>query len=132
MRVLVDTSVWSLALARRKVVRDSAVERLARAIGDGEVVLLGVVVQEVLQAFRSAREAARVADALAPFPLLQLSRSDYVESASVFRRCRSVGISVSTIDCQIAAAAAANRCALLTTDADFQRIAEHYPLKLVR
>ena len=96
------------------------------------VVLLGVVLQEILQAFRSERDLLRAADALAPFPLLQLSRSDYVEAARVYQCCRSAGIAASTTDCQIAAAAATNRCGLLSTDDDFRRIAQAYPLEVVR
>jgi predicted nucleic acid-binding protein len=132
VKILVDTSVWSLALACRRRVDSAALDRLTRAIEDGDVVLLGVILQEILQAFRSERELGRAAKALAAFPLLQLSRSDYVEGARVFRRCRNAGLSPSTTDCQIAAAAAANRCAILTTDDDFKLIAERYPLELVR
>jgi predicted nucleic acid-binding protein len=132
VKVLVDTSVWSLALARRTKSDSRPVRRLARAIEAGEVVLLGVILQETLQAFRAELDFRRAMKALAAFPLLQLSRADYVEGARIHRSCAARGIAVSTIDCQIAAAGVINRCALLTTDADFSRIADACPLKPVR
>jgi predicted nucleic acid-binding protein len=132
VRVLVDTSVWSLALARRARRDSRPVRRLARAIEAGEVVLLGVILQETLQAFRTELDFRRATKALAAFPLLQLSRADYVEGARIHRSCAARGIAASTVDCQVAAAGVINGCALLTTDADFSRIAEICSLKLVR
>lgn len=132
MKILVDTSVWSLALARREPSPHPAVERLARAITDGDVVLLGVVLQETLQAFKADRDFARAAKALSNFPLLQLSRADYVASARLHRRCRAAGVAASTTDCMIATAAVQTGCALLTTDADFTAIGRHCALKLLR
>ena len=93
---------------------------------------MGAVLQELLQAFRHERDVRRVARALAPFPLLQLSRSDYEAAARIHRACASAGIAASTIDCQIAAACVENRCRLLTADADFERIAEVCDLVLLR
>ncbi len=94
--------------------------------------LLGVILQETLQAFRGELDFRRAAKALAVFPLLQLSRADYLEGAKIHRTCAARGIVASTTDCQIAAAGVMNRCALLTTDRDFSRIAETCTLKLVR
>jgi predicted nucleic acid-binding protein len=131
VRVLVDTCVWSLALARRTKSDSRPVRRLARAIEEGEVVLLGLILQETLQAFRADLDFRRASKALTVFPLLQLSRADYVEGAKIHRNCAARGIVVSTADCQIAAAGVTNGCALLTTDQDFSRIAEICSLKLV-
>jgi len=132
VKVLVDTSVWSLAFAGRKKSESEPVKRLARTVEDGEVVLLGVILQETLQAFRRELDFRRAAKALAVFPLLQLSRADYVEGARIHRLCAGRGIVASTTDCQIAAASVTNGCALLTTDLDFSRIAEVCRLKILR
>lgn len=137
MRVLVDTSVWSLALARRAPRASVHVDRLARAIRDGEVVMIGVVLQETLQAFRSERDHDRAKRALAAFPLLRLSRADYEAAAELHRACAAEGLDATAIDCptaidcQIAAAALNNKCKLLTADADFRRIAAIRDLDLL-
>jgi predicted nucleic acid-binding protein len=130
MRVLVDTCVWSLAF-RRGGPAHPAAERLAALLaGDDEVVLTGTILQEVLQAFRDATVARRVAPHLEDLPLLPLRRELFVEAAALHRACAARGLGATTVDCQIAAAAIAYRCQLLTTDRDFERIAELSALRL--
>ena len=130
MSILVDTSVWALALRRDAPADAPAIDTLRRSIERGEVVLIGSVLQEVLQGFRDAARARRLANDLAQFPLIALSRGDYVLAADVRNTCRSKGVQIGTIDAQIAAAALNHRCTLLTTDADFERVARHFPLKI--
>ena len=49
MKILVDTSVWSLAFRRDAPPEDPAVSRLLRALQDDDVVVTyGIVVQELL------------------------------------------------------------------------------------
>lgn len=132
MRVLVDTSVWSLSFRKRGPADHPAVRRLGLYLQeDRHVVLTGLILQEILQAFRSDTAFRRLVDYLEGFPLLEMPRANYVAAAELHRRCASRGISTSTADCQIAASALAHDCALLTTDTDFQRIAEVCQLDLV-
>ena len=131
MRFLVDTSVWSLAFRRDEPADHPAVAKLCEIIdGKDDVFLIGVVLQEVLQAFRSEATVSRVERQLSQIPLLDLSRQDYALAAGIRRRCASSGVTVHTVDCQIAAAAIAHRCALLTTDRDFDLIAARTGLQL--
>ena len=129
MSVLVDTSVWCLALRRDRPEAGREVDALRAAIEAGEACLLGVILQEVLQGFPSLDRTRRLMTLLAPFPLLTLHRGDYVFAAEIRNKCRAKGVQISTVDAQIAAAAINHRCSLLTTDADFQRIARHFPLR---
>ncbi len=132
MRVLVDTSVWSLALRKKSPVDHPAVDRLSSLVLDNEdVFLTGLVLQEVLQAFRSEASFRTIVRHLEPFPLLELGRTDCISAASLHRRCAAKGVSVSTADCQIALAAIRHECLLLTADRDFERIARLSDLKLV-
>jgi predicted nucleic acid-binding protein len=71
-----------------------------------------------------------VARRLEPFPLLELERRDLIAAASLHRACAARGVSVSTADCQIAAAAIRHDCLLLSADKDFERIARLSELKL--
>jgi predicted nucleic acid-binding protein len=127
--LLVDTSVWSLALSRDRP-SGREVDTLRAGIEGGEVVLIGVILQEILQGFPSADRTRRLVDRLSPFPLLALHRGDYLYAAEIRNKCRAKGVAISTVDAQIAAAAINHRCALLTTDADFAAIARHFPLRL--
>jgi hypothetical protein len=131
MSLIVDTSVWSLALRRRGPADHPAVGKLSRALEDrDDILLLGVILQEVLQGFRHPATAASVKRHFEPFPLLPLQRADFVAAARLHRACASRGIAASTVDCQIAAAAMRSHSALLTADADFAHIAKISPLKL--
>ena len=130
MNVLVDTSVWSLALRRDNPAGSAPVEALGAAISLGDVCLIGVILQEVIQGFPSAARTRRLLDHLAPFPLLNLGREDFVLAAEVRNTCRAKGIAVGTVDAQIAAAAIGHGCLLLTNDPDFAKIARHFPLRL--
>ena len=128
MRLLVDTSVWSLALRRPAATDpDRRVSLLTRAIeSPATVCLTGLILQEVLQGLRRERQARALERQLRSFPLVQLDRADYVLAAEVFTTCRAHGAQVGTADAQIAAAALRHRCALLTTDRDFLQIARHF------
>lgn len=130
MKVLVDTSVWSAALGKGRAEGSPAVEQLRKHVLRGEVVLLGVILQEVLQGFRAAKAFGLAASKLSAFPLLQLGRADHVDAAELRRKCASKGITASTVDCQIASAAIHHRCRLLTLDHDFEHIARVSALRL--
>lgn len=129
MSVLVDTSVWSLALRRDAPARTREVEALGAALEAGEVVLIGCVLQELLQGFPARERTQRLVDYLAPFPLLALHRGDHVFASEIRNKCRAKGIAITTIDAQIAAAAINHRCRLLTADPDFARISKHFPIR---
>lgn len=129
MSVLVDTSVWSVALRREKPTISREVEALRAAIERGDACLLGVILQEVLQGFPSPDRTRRLVDYLSPFPILSQHRGDYVYAAEIRNKCRAKGVTVSTVDAQIAAAAINHRCALLTVDQDFEGISRHFPLR---
>ena len=131
MRVLVDTSVWSRALRASTPSGDGATKRLAALLGKADVVLTGLVLQEVLQGFRSPTAFRKVAAHLAAFPLLQLDRAHYVAAAKLRHTCAAAGVTATTADCQIAAAALEHRCALFTLDDDFAAIARCAPLRLL-
>lgn len=131
MRVLVDTSVWSLALRRGGPAEDPAVVRLQEFLDSGEDLFLSsLILQEILQAFRSEAMASRVASHLEPFPLLPAVAEISLAAASLYKLCKEKGLGASTIDCHIAASAIENGCQLLTTDRDFAQMTTVSPLRL--
>ena len=133
MRVLVDTSVWSLALRKKGPADHPAVASLTELLRAGEdVCLIGLVLQEVLQAFRSEASYRTILRHLEPFPLLALERNDHVRSAALHRRCAARGIAASTADCRIASAAIGHGCQLLSADGDFELIERVSDLELLK
>ena len=62
---------------------------------------------------------------------LKNGRESYAEAARMYLELRKKGVTVkSTVDCLIARVALENELFLLHNDADFDRIAEHFPLKI--
>ena len=130
MNVVVDTSVWSLAL-RRTAPRGLAVEReLAELVQEGRVLMLGPVRQEILSGVRQPTQLKTLRERLRAFPDIALRTEDYEEAAGCFNLCRSRGIQGSNTDFLLCAVALRLRAAILTTDKDFQAFARILRIRL--
>ncbi len=130
MRVLVDTSVWSLALRRAKRVDDTTIRELGELIVEGRVVLMGAIRQELLSGIKVKTQFELLREHLRAFPDLELDEGDYEEAASAFNQCRGNGIQGSNTDFLICAAASRRNLAIYTTDRDFQQYAKVLDLEL--
>lgn len=131
MSLLVDTSVWSLALRRDGPEDSPEVEELRRALnGNNTVVTTGLILQELLQGFVSERAHKRIVDRFAYVPLIQPDRDDHVAAAGVRNTCRRAGVQVGTVDALIAQLAIRHGFTLLTTDKDFVHAAPHVGIRL--
>ena len=129
MKVLVDSSVWSLALRRRSPQHPS-VDELRRLIVAGRAAIIGPVRQEVLSGIRDADAFERLRDRLGAFPDEPLATSDYEQAAGFFNICRGKGLQGSNTDFLLCAVSVLHRMPLLTTDADFLRYAAVIPLAI--
>jgi len=133
MNVLVDTSVWSLALRRREVDEGSAfVRELRELIAKGSVVLIGPVRQELLSGIRERRQFESLRDHLRAFPDLMLEMIDFERAAEHFTACRKGGVQGSNTDFLICAVSERLDLSIFTTDDDFIHFAEHLPIRLHR
>lgn len=120
MKVVVDTSVWSLALRRHaSTPRSAVVVELSRLIVEGQVVMLGPVRQELLSGMREQAQFERLREHLSAFPDLMLTAEDFETAAAFFNACRAKGIQGSNTDFLICAAAARRGMEVFTTDKDF-------------
>ncbi len=132
MNVLVDSSVWSLAL-RRNTTNDAIaiVNVLRDLITDGRVVLLGAIRQEVLSGVRYKEQFARLQEYLRAFPDLELTTEDYELAAEFFNTCRSNGVQGSNTDFLLCAVAHRRGYSIFTTDKDFENFRSHIPVVLL-
>lgn len=129
MSLLVDTSVWSMALRRDAPADLPEVRALGGALESGElVVTTGLILQEILQGFSGPRARDAILDRFNTLPFLFPDRSDHVGAAALRNQCRRKGIQVGTIDALLAALGIRHGLSILTTDADFRRMAEVTPL----
>jgi predicted nucleic acid-binding protein len=123
VNVLVDTSVWSLALRRARRIDDAVPRELAELIQEGRVVLIGPVRQELLSGIKSKPQFEQLREHLRAFPDLGLEPADYEDAAAAFNRCRERGIQGSNTDFLICAVATRRDLAIFTTDGDFKHLA---------
>jgi len=119
MMVIVDTSVWSLALRRATKVDDPARDGLEQLIQDGRAALIGPIRQEILSGVKDKKQFDRLRDNLRAFPDIKLTSEDYEDGARFFNMCRGEGIQGSNTDFLICAAAVRRDLSILTTDRDF-------------
>ena len=131
MTLLVDTSVWSLALRRDTVAPSPEVDCLKNALQTGEpVVTTGLVLQELLQGFSGARDRNQIIDRFSALPLISPDRRDHIDAAALRNACRRAGVQVGTIDAVLAQLCIRHGLTMLTTDHDFSTVAKQTPLRL--
>jgi len=134
MQVLVDTSIWSLALRRTSTDLNPRERSLSAAlrelIRDGRAQLVGPVRQELLSGIRQEISFRKLRNHLRAFDEPRIEVADYEEAARINNQCRSRGIAGSAIDFLICASACRRNWLIFTADQDFARYASIVPLKL--
>ena len=131
MMVLVDTSVWSLAL-RRRAPAHQYVDELRQLVTHGRAAIIGPIRQELLSGVREVAAFTRLRNHLRAFPDASLEAADYERAAEHFNACRAVGVQGSNTDFLLCAVAERRAYPILTTDDDFTRYAAILPVKLYR
>lgn len=135
MRVLIDTSVWSLALRRRR--KDlspderAIVLALGEVIGQGQAVLVGVVRQELLSGTPDAHAFGRLREHLWDFPDEPPTLDDYEDAAHCDNVCCRAGVAASPVDMLPCPISRRLDAPVMTTDRDFDRYADQLSVRLV-
>jgi hypothetical protein len=108
------------------------VQTLIGAIESGETIIAtGFVLQELLQGF-FGKARAQILDRLSALPFIGPDRNDHIEAADLKTQCRQSGIQIGTIDALLAQLCIRHGLMMLSTDRDFERIADLNSLKLWR
>ncbi|MCA0240470.1 MAG: PIN domain-containing protein [Proteobacteria bacterium] len=133
MTLLVDTSVWSLALRRDGPTDAPEVRVLQEALaGSDAVVTTGLILQELLQGFNAPRGAAALIERFRALPTIAPDRQDHIAAAEVRNACRRAGVQVGTIDALLIQLCGRHELTLLSTDKDFAHAAMQVPFRLWR
>jgi len=133
MKILVDTSVWSLALRRAGSHTQKELQiihNLTELIHDGRVVMIGPIRQELLSGISSAAQFEKLKNHLSHYPDMPLKIEIDVKAAEYFNICRKAGVQGSHTDFLICAVATEADLAIFTSDNDFSHYANHIPIKL--
>ena len=130
MNVLVDTSVWSLALRRTTRTAAHETHELTELIHEGRVIMLGAIRQELLSGIKTVQQFEKLRDILRSFPDAPLGHLVHEKAAECFNACRTAGVQGSNTDFLICAAAMHLNAAIFTTDNDFSEFVKMLPLVL--
>jgi predicted nucleic acid-binding protein len=131
MTLLVDTSVWSLALRRDAALDPKEVIALRAALnGADTVVSTGLVLQELLQGFNGPKDRDAITERFGALPMIQPDRQDHMAAAEVRNVCRRAGVQIGTIDALLVQLCGRYELTLLSSDQDFEHAARHAPFKL--
>src|ERR1035437_5027977 len=108
MKLLADTSVWSLALRRRPTATLSLDEKrlvatLTEAIRDGRVVMVGPIRQELLSGIKEQAQFDKLRTTLAAFRDELIDTPDYEDAARLYNKCRTQGVECGPVDILICA-----------------------------
>lgn len=132
MKVLIDTSIWSIAL--RKSVTNTEFKNitmeLTHLIKDSRAIMLGVIRQEILSGIKTTSQFEKLKLYLRSFPDLVLEMNDYEVAAAFYNQCRGKGIQGSHIDFLISAVAVNRDLPVFTMDRDFEYFSRCLSLKL--
>lgn len=134
MNVVVDTSVWSLALRRKteslNANEKNVVSELSELVREGRARLIGLIRQELLSGIKTTEQYEKLRLHLRSFPDEPIDTSDYEEAAKAGNRCRGKGIIVSIVDILICAVAIKRQWAIFTTDPDFTNYVRVLPISI--
>ena len=134
MNVLVDTSIWSLALRRKahhlNPAERATVAELTNLIQEGRARIIGLIRQELLSGIKTSSQYEKLRTVLRSFPDEPIATANYEAAAKAGNDCRARGVAISVADILICAIAIARDWSIFATDPDFKSYARILPLKL--
>ncbi|MBW2544256.1 MAG: PIN domain-containing protein [Deltaproteobacteria bacterium] len=132
MKILVDTSVWSLALRKKKLTKreQAIVDEFKEIIHELRVTIIGPIRQELLSGISEEYKCFLLKEKLKPFEDLSIPQEDYETAAELSNICRRKGIQGSHTDFLICAVALNKKMSIFTTDKDFTNYKKHIDIKL--
>jgi predicted nucleic acid-binding protein len=131
MSLLVDTSVWSLALRRDGELQTPEVVELRNALlGTDQVFSTGLVLQELLQGFAGPKARDSIIERFTALAFIEPDRQDHIDAAEIRNACRRHGVQIGTIDALLIQLCRRNDLQLLSTDKDFRSASLHIEFSL--
>jgi predicted nucleic acid-binding protein len=132
MKVLIDTSVWSKALRRRKIKNEdqNIVEGLKYLINEYMDVIIGPIRQELLSGISDERVFNELKEKMKGFSDFPVETIDYELAAEYANQCRRNGVQGSNTDFLICAIAVRNNFEIFTQDDDFYEYKKYVPIKI--
>lgn len=130
MKVLVDTSIWSLALRRNSSINKNEIKELHELINEFRVIIIGPIRQELLSGISDENVYENLKAKLNAFEDIPIYTEHYELAATLFNSCRKNGIQGSHIDFLICSVSILNNYSIYTTDKDFENYKKYTDINL--
>lgn len=132
MKILVDTSIWSIALRRKNHTANekALADELKVLIKNLQVVMIGPVRQELLSGIADQEQYETLKKRLDLIEDLPIYTEEYERASLFYNICRAKGVQGSHIDFLICSVAAKYDLPIFTSDKDFYIYAEHLPITI--
>jgi len=98
MKILVDTSIWSIALRKNSEIHSKEVMELSELIKEFRIIMIGSIRQELLSGISDKNNYTQLKEKLRAFEDIPLKTEYYEYAAQLFNICRSNGIQGSHTD----------------------------------
>jgi predicted nucleic acid-binding protein len=120
-RVLVDTSVW---IEYFRNPESGVVATLDGLLDDDEVCVPKIVLAELMQGARSAKELAVIQDFFDAFHIIDQSGETWIKAGRLAYDLKKRGKTIHLVDCYLAIIAQEHSCAIFTLNRHFEEIRE--------
>jgi predicted nucleic acid-binding protein len=118
-KIIADTSVWIEFFRDEKSLNSIHLQGLLRS---GRVALTGMVLAEILQGVKGAREAAVVSKSLKSLFFVETSCENWKMAGELSASLRRKGVTIPLSDILIASVALNQDCEIFTADPHFDNI----------
>jgi predicted nucleic acid-binding protein len=130
MKVLVDTSVWSEVLRRKKNIDLTVANTLSKLIKNNEIIIIGPIKQEILSGIKDTKQFENLKTILRAFRGYSIKEIEYEKAVEISNLCRKFGIQGSNADFLICSIAIENNFQIYSLDKDFNNFSNVIPIQL--
>lgn len=127
--VLIDTSTWIHYFNRSN---NATFQEVGELIRQDQVVTCGPVITEILSGAKNQKDSKLLREQFKLLPFLGLEQKDFYEAGELRAKLKGRGYVIKTVDALIAHLALREGVELLHHDSDFNFIARHTPLKILK
>lgn len=128
-KILVDTSVW---IEYFRNPESEAAAALNDILDDQEICVPKMVLAELIQGAKSAKEIAVIEDFFDAFRVIDQSGETWMEAGRLAYELKKKGKTVHLLDCYLVVMAKEHACSIFTLNRHFQEIREITGLPLFR
>lgn len=127
-RILIDTSIW-IEYFRNK--SSPIAEKMDKILNEDEVYVPKIVMAELIQGAKSAKEISIVEDFFDAFHIIDQKEDSWLKAGRLFYDLKKKGKSINLFDCYIAVIAQEYDCKIFTLNRHFKEIQRVMNISLV-